>query len=275
MHREFVGYFGIQGRHDTTQNKITLARPMLEPIASGTKYYLTEQNNILDPIGFIAIYGLKSVLGYYFKIPEITAEGIYYADYLGHTGYNYYGGRFETENLIAYKLYYDDKITYNEDLGVICEIPPAISDWISYYFESVLIADPTLPNTGTDLLPFYCCSQYPNEPDNLELYYVDDHVDHSTQIRHLYTNLSSDFAETLSFTNITSMRLQIQAEQVNNIPTNLGLNLSALEVNGKLYAFNKDVIQFRVGLTPKVIMLINNNTAYLTKENLDIWPSFE
>lgn len=70
------------------------------------------------------------------------------------------------------------------------------------------------------------------------------------------------------------MRLQIQAEQVNNIPTNLGLNLSALEVNGKLYAFNKDVI-FRVGLTPKVIMLINNNTAYLTRENLDIWPSFE
>lgn len=276
LHREFVGYFGIQGLYDQTQNKITLTRPMLEPTPSGTKYYLTEQvngaqNTILEPIGLIAVYGLKSVLGYYFRIPEITGVGDYYAEYLGHTGYSYSGGRYGTESNVAHQIHSRDKLSYNEELGAVCEIPPTIDEWVSLYFESANVTDPTLPNTGTDLLPFYGCSQYHNEDNYLKLFIKNGD---SSITKQLYDYFSSPFfASTLSLTNITDMRLRITVtEMVGHGDSKITVTLLyGLVINGMEYAFHNQQT-FQLGTTPTVALLINYNAEYTVYDNLDVWP---
>ena len=263
LHREFIGYFGIQGLYDETQKKITLARLMPNPSQSGSKYYLTEQinnaqNMILEPIGLIAVYGLKSPLLYYFSVPNMPTNGVYYADYLGHSGYS-----FTFRDM--YTAAYNCNITYDESKGVVCDVPETMSAWVERYYESAGRVDPELSNRGTDIIPLYLFDGV----YSLRIYYnPGNNYTPSVSVE----NVSSDLSNTFSLAMLESMRLQIT---VTSRETSSGRilyykSISGIEVNGVLYSI--DTSTFQLPDTTTQIFIYNYNTEYVVYGDLTVWP---
>ena len=262
MHREFIGYFGIQGLYDATQEKITLARPSTEPVSSGTKYYLTEQvnsyqNTILEPIGLIAVYGLKSPLLYYFSVPSMPTEGVYYADYLGHSGYSFmFRDSYTAAN-------YSD-LTYDENKGAVCAVPETMPAWVEKYYESAGHIDPELPNRGTDIIPWYLFDGV----YSLRIYYnPSNNYQPSVSIK----TTSPDLANTFSLATLESMRLQITVTSQETSHGSITYkSISGVEVNGVLYSIETSTFQLPDNVTQ--IFIYNYNTEYVGYYNLDVWP---
>ena len=263
LHREFIGYFGIQGLYDETQKKITLARLMPNPSQSGSKYYLTEQinnaqNTILEPIGLIAVYGLKSPLLYYFSVPSMPTEGVYYADYLGHSGYSF---MFRD----MYMATYNCNITYDESKGVVCDVPETMSAWVERYYESAGRVDPELSNRGTDIIPWYLFDGI----YSLRIYYNPGNTYlPSVSVK----TVSPDLANTFNLAQLDSMRLQIT---VTSRETSSGRivydkSISGIEINGVFYSIETDTFQLPDDTTQ--IFIYNYNTEYVGYYNFNVWP---
>ena len=263
LHREFIGYFGIQGLYDATQGKITLARSSTEPVPSGTKYYLTEQTNavqntILEPIGLIAVYGLKSPLLYYFSVPSMPTEGVYYADYLGHSGYSF---TFRDTYMTAYNC----NITYDESKGVVCDVPETMSAWVERYYESAGRVDPELSNRGTDIIPWYLFDGV----YSLRIYY---NPGNTYLLSVSVKTVSPDLANTFNLAQLDSMRLQIT---VTSRETSSGRivydkSISGIEINGVFYSIETDTFQLPDDTTQ--IFIYNYNTEYVGYYNFNVWP---
>lgn len=266
LHREFIGYFGIQGLYDETQKKITLARTMLNPVQPGSKYYLTESNNILEPIGLTAVYGLKSPIYYYFSLPTMEEDGVYYADYLGHSGYSYIDGR---------KAWLPTKrcqLSYDVNKGVVCAVPDDFLDWVRMYYESVSSVSPVYDNSGTDILPLYHIDPgiYAG---SLKLIYNASESGGTSGQGSLYLNeFDTAILNTFSALDLTSMRLQFTVSTDDTSHSQRKLKyVTGIEINGTLYHVDtRYPLSIPEGATQ--FMLYNTNTEYPVYEDADIFP---
>ena len=272
LHREFIGYFGIQGLHDTAQNKITLARPALMPIASGSKYYLTElvnsqYNNILDPIGLIAVYAIKSPLLYYFTLPTMESAGTYYGEYLGHSGYSY-----EDNRDIYLTTEYICQLSYDSNIGSVCTIPSTMADWASMYYESAYVVGPEEPNLGTNILPFYHALN--GSDSGLRIVYNTNTENLSSYSNIFIDSFDSALLDTFSMSVLSSMRIQFTVTDNTGHAQALYIYITGIEVNNILYSFKSDrPLIIPEGATQ--FFIYNPYTQYLRYNLLNIWPSFE
>ena len=272
LHREFIGYFGIQGLYDATQKKITLARSMLSPSQSGSKYYLTEQanvaqNTILEPIGLTAVYGLKSPIYYYFSLPTMGQEGVYYADYLGHSGYSYTGGR---EDYLPATLC---QLSYDADKGAVCAVPDDFLDWVRTYYESASAVSPVYDNAGTDVLPLYHIDS-DTSGGSLTLIYNASESGGTHTEGYLYVyDFDPAILNTFSALDLTSMRLQMTVSIDDTIHSQRKLIcVTGIEVNGTLYYVDVQQKSLDIPEGATQVMLCNTNTEYPVYEDADIFP---
>ena len=267
LHREFIGYFGIQGLYDETQKKITLARSMLSPSQSGSKYYLTESNNILEPIGLTAVYGLKSPIYYYFSLPAMEEEGVYYADYLGHSGYSYTDGR---EPYLSARLC---QLSYDADKGAVCAVPDDLLSWVRMYYESASAVSPTYDNAGTDVLPLYHVDPYIYAGSLRLIYNASESGGTHTQGNLYIYDIDSAILNTFSALDLTSMRLQITVSTDDTSHGSIKLIcVTGIEVNGTLYYVDVHQNSLHIPEGATQVMLCNTNTEYPVYEDADIFP---
>ena len=188
----------------------------------------------------------------------MPTEGVYYADYLGHSGYSF---MFRDMYMAAYNC----NITYDESKGVVCDVPDTMSAWVERYYESAGRVDPELSNRGTDIIPWYLFDGV----YSLRIYYNPGNTYlPSVSVK----TVSPDLANTFNLAQLDSMRLQIT---VTSRETSSGRivydkSISGIEINGVFYSIETDTFQLPDDTTQ--IFIYNYNTEYVGYYNFNVWP---